>query len=113
MITRILLAVLTLAIFLGAGGYTLVSLNEKSFRLAEVSRDACYARYAIALSGGPTAPEPVMRQCNQPLRDYEAGKLWRYGFAAAAGATAAALIVGGIVILRRAAAAAGVQAIDR
>jgi ABC-type branched-subunit amino acid transport system permease subunit len=101
MIDRILAAVLAAAIFLGVGGYTLASLNERSLALAEISRDICYSRHGISPGGAPAPPEPIMRECTQPIRDYQASWIWRWVFAAAAGATAAVLIAGGIVIVRR------------
>ena len=100
MIDRILLTVLAAAIFLGVGGYTLRGVDEQSFRLAEVARDSCYARYAIHLTA-TDVPDEIRRHCTRPLRDYENGWPWRYVFAAAIGATAAFLVAGGIVLLMR------------
>ena len=101
MINRVLLAALAVAIFLGAGAYTLGSLNDKSFRLAEAGRDICYSRYGIGVVGATSVPEAIRNECTQPIRDYQAGQIWRYVFAAAVGATGALLIVGGIVIVAR------------
>jgi hypothetical protein len=95
MVNRILLA-LAVAIFLGAGGYTLLALDGRSFRLAEASADSCEARY-----GTGAAPEEKSTRCTRPMRDYSAGRIWRYVFAASVGATFALLVVGGIVILLR------------
>ena len=95
MVNRILLA-LAVAIFLVAGGYTLRTLDARSLRLAEASGGACQARY-----GTGAAPEEKGTRCTRPMRDYSAGRIWRYVFAASVGATFAVLVVGGIVILMR------------
>lgn len=95
MANRILL-VLAVAIFLGAGGYTLRALDSRSLRLAQASADSCQARY-----GTGAAAEEKSARCSRPMRDYSAGRIWRYVFAASVGATFALLVVGGIMILLR------------
>ena len=101
MLNRVLLAALAVAIFLGAGGYTLAGLDDRSLRLAQVSSNVCYASRGINPELAASIPEPTKIHCTRPMRDYEAGRIWRFIFAAAVGATAALLVVGGIDILIR------------
>lgn len=102
MIERLVPWAAAIAIFIGVTGYTLVGLNEKSFALAEVSRDVCYARHGISLAGTPAIPEEIRTDCTRPIRDHQADLIWRTLIAAAVGATCALLLVGGVVIVLRA-----------
>jgi hypothetical protein len=101
MVNRVVLAALAAAIFLGVGAYTFQALDDKGLRLAEVRRDACFARYGVNISGTAFLSDSVRIACNRPLRDYNAGRIWRFIFAVGVAATGAFLVVGGIDILIR------------
>lgn len=93
MVNRVLPAALAFALFLGAGGYTLRTLDAKSLSLAEAARDSCL-REVGELQPGSTP-------CTRPMHAYAVGRIWRFVFAASVGATFALLLVGGLLILRR------------
>ncbi|HEV2818026.1 MAG TPA: hypothetical protein VGW40_12495 [Allosphingosinicella sp.] len=94
MVSRVLPPLLAFAIFLGAGGYTLRTLDAKSLSLAEIARDACLRRTGAM-------PEAANSRCTRPMRAYATGRIWRFVFAASVGATMALLVVGGLLILMR------------
>lgn len=96
---RVLAWAAALAILIGAGAYTFRLLDRKSFEVAEAVSDACYARHGTGLARDGDVPEAVRSRCTRPIRDYEAGRIWRAVMAASVGATAAMLIIGGIVIV--------------
>jgi hypothetical protein len=93
MVNRVLPAALAFALFLGAGGYTLRTLDAKSLGLAEAARDACLRRVGEL--------QPASNPCARPMHAYAIGRIWRFVFAASVGATFSLLVVGGVLILRR------------
>lgn len=104
---RLLAWAVAVAIFLGAGGYTFMLLDAKSYEVAESVGEACYARHGVDPAQAADAPQAVQRPCNRPIRDYESGRIWRAVMAASVGATAAMLLVGGLFIIFGAKARSG------
>jgi hypothetical protein len=99
-----LLIALGAVIFAGVAIPVLGNQNDVEFRLAEVVRDSCYAdagygdRYS---QDAPRPPEPVMRKCTQPIRDWEAREPIRMGVGALAGLVALLPYLAILWLLRR------------
>lgn len=100
---KLVVAIIALAIFTGVGWLVASQLNDNAWRLAESTRDACYASQGYFLGTGQAIPDAVRNQCTQSILDYENGRTMHLVYGGLAGLAAAAifLLIAWFLMFRR------------
>ena len=109
MMKKVVVGVIALAICVGIALLLYENMRSSAMRLAETSRDLCYAQQGYDLVNSPSIPDTVVNSCGQGFRDYSAGETMRYVKAGAAGLAGGGLflVLAWFLMFRRREPAAG------
>jgi hypothetical protein len=99
---NLLLIGLGLLVFAGVSYFRYENIHMSSRRLAEASRDLCYASRGIDLNTASDVSEADREECTRPMAVYAEGENGRYLSAGLQGLVAALIVVGlALLLLRR------------
>jgi hypothetical protein len=89
----LLVAIVAFVIFAAITFLLAGQLGDNALRVAEGTRDTCYASQGYFLGTGQEIPDAVRTQCTQPILDYERGVVMRLVYGGLAGLAAAAIFL--------------------
>lgn len=92
-IKKLLVAIVAFVIFAAVTFLVAGQLGDNALRVAEGTRDACYAGQGYFLGTGQEIPDEVRTQCTQSISDYERGVVMRLVYGGLAGLAAAAVLL--------------------